>query len=107
MTYLIQVQYNILIYIGSHILRFSEMTFKAVFCLYTWTAISPHVHYRNRELKMPINHKSNGETALLVHHGIVRRWRCGSLVRQCPLSLLLSITYQFFFGGIEGEGRFL
>ena len=37
----------------------------------------------------------NGEPALLIHHGIVRRWRCGSLVTQRPLSLLLSMTYQF------------
>ena len=30
----------------------------------------------------------------LIHHGIVRRWRCGSLVTQRPLSLLLYMTYQ-------------
>ena len=28
---------------------------------------------------------SNGEPAVLVHHGIVRRCRCGSLVTQRPL----------------------
>ena len=31
--------------------------------------------------------------AVLVHHGIVRRWRCGSLVTQRPLPWLLSMTY--------------
>ena len=36
----------------------------------------------------------NGEPAVLIHHGIVRRWRCGSLVTQRPLSLSLSMTYQ-------------
>ena len=51
------------------------------------------------------------EPAVLDYHGIVRRWRCGSLVTQCPLSLFfvydvsivivydvtlsLSMTYQF------------
>ena len=35
---------------------------------------------------------TNGEPAVLIHHGIVRRWRCGSLVTQRPLSLLLSMT---------------
>ena len=35
----------------------------------------------------------NGEPAVLVHHGIVRRWRCGSLVTQRPLPWLLSMTY--------------
>ena len=34
----------------------------------------------------------NGEPAVLVHHGIVLRWRCGLLVIQRPLSLLLSMT---------------
>ena len=37
---------------------------------------------------------NNGEPAVLVHHGIVRRWRCGSLFTQRPLSLLLSTMYQ-------------
>ena len=37
---------------------------------------------------------ANGEPAVLVHHGIVRRWRCGSLVTQRPLPWLLSMTYQ-------------
>ena len=36
----------------------------------------------------------NGEPAVLFYHGIVRRWRCGSLVTQRPLSLLLSMTNQ-------------
>ena len=47
---------------------------------------------------------SKGESAVLVHyvaligkHGIVSikhyRWCCGSLVMQCPLSLLSSMTY--------------
>ena len=36
----------------------------------------------------------NGGPAVLIHHGIVRRWHCGSLVTQRPLSLLLSMTYQ-------------
>ena len=36
----------------------------------------------------------NGEPAVLIHHGIVRRWRCGSLVTQRPLTLLLSMAYQ-------------
>ena len=35
-----------------------------------------------------------GEPVVLIHHGIVRRWRCGTLVTQRPLSLLLSMTYQ-------------
>ena len=37
---------------------------------------------------------SNGEPAVLVHHGIVRRWCCDSLVTQRPLPWLLSMTYQ-------------
>ena len=36
----------------------------------------------------------NGEPAVLIHHCIVRRWRCGLLVTQRPPSLLLSMTYQ-------------
>ena len=35
---------------------------------------------------------SNGEPAVLIHHSIVCRWRCGSLVTQRRLSLLLSMT---------------
>ena len=37
---------------------------------------------------------SNGEPAVLVQQVIVCRWRCSSLVTQCPLSLLLSMMYQ-------------
>ena len=33
----------------------------------------------------------NGEPAVLVHHGIVRTWRCGSLVTQRPLPWLLCL----------------
>ena len=28
---------------------------------------------------------SNEEPAVLVHHSIVHRWRCGSLFTKCPL----------------------
>ena len=41
-----------------------------------------------------VNKFNNGEPAVLIHHGIVRRWRCGSLVTQRPPSLLLPMTYQ-------------
>ena len=53
-------------------------------------------------------HLNNGEPIVLVHYValignlvIVQtthcRWRCGSLVMQCPLSLLLSMTYHLLF----------
>ena len=35
---------------------------------------------------------ANGEPAVPVHHRIVRRWSCGLLVTQHPLSLFLSMT---------------
>ena len=73
----------------------------------------------NEILKNQKGHPSNGGLAVLVHHGIVRKWRCGSWVTLCSLSfvivydvsivivydvsivivydvtLLLSMTYQF------------
>ena len=50
--------------------------------------------YRLRHKRLNVTCRPNGEPAVLIHHGIARRWRCGSLVTQRPLSLLLSMTYQ-------------
>ena len=42
--------------------------------------------YRHKTGGQGANERNNGEPAVLVNHDIVRRWRCGSLVTQRPLS---------------------
>ena len=64
----------------------------------TMSIIDRDKHWINNKLKMLLNGVSVHYLALIDNHGIVRithcRWRCGLLVTQCPLSLLLPVTYQ-------------